>query len=527
MLIGDAAGRGQGDGRSDFEGRSTVDIKPVHPARAGRVAVCLVMMLGTAALFYYGTGFAPMTVLTWLAPLPVLFMAPRISATAAGAVAFFGYFLGTTNSWGFYLHSHDEPLWLGTLISVGSALLLLITVVLFRGLVLRGRSVLAVFAAPAAWVGLLYLFSRFSPAGIMGTLATTQTDVPLVVQTAAVAGYWGIEFLVLFVPCVLAALIAPAEVRPAARTRTAVVAIVLAGIVLGGGALRLATQHPSGPAQRVALVATNDNDWAPGVTTPAGSALLAGYGQRISALPNGTQLVVLPEGSFTANGNALTTLTRSLGQVAHARQLTIVVGVVQQSAGRTDNLAVTIPPTGEAPVTYLKEHDQTAVQGNRLSFPAFTSTKLGIEICADVDFPNPSRAYAQNGARLVAVPASDNDANGWQHSRTALLRGAENGFSVAWSDRTGSLLLADGFGRVLAQAHTGGPGPFTVVSADVAPGPGSTLYTRFGDWFGWACWGLAFLGLVGACIPAARRGGGSPAPAADRTRLPSLAGDGG
>ena len=86
---------------------------------------------------------------------------------------------------------------------------------------------------------------------------------------------------------------------------------------------------------------------------------------------------------------------------------------------------------------------------------------------------------------------------------------------------------SDGFGRVVAQAHTGGPGPFTVVSADVAPGPGNTLYTRFGDWFGWACWGLAFLGLVGACIPAARRGGGTPAQAADQTRVPSLAGYGG
>ncbi|HEY4022295.1 MAG TPA: nitrilase-related carbon-nitrogen hydrolase [Pseudonocardiaceae bacterium] len=479
----------------------------VHPARVGRVVVGVVAVLGSAALFYVGTGFAPMAVLTWLAALPVLFMAPRVSATAATAMAFFGYFLGTINEWGFFTHSHDEPVNVGLAVSAGGAVLFALLTVLFRGLILRGRPALAVLAAPALWAGALSLVARYTPTDLLGTLANTQTDLPMLVQTASVTGFLGIEFLVLFVPCVIAALSAPAEVRPAPRVRTLVLAAVLAGIVLGGGALRLATQRPSGPAEHVALITTTNPAVAPDLATPTGAALLDGYATTISTVPADTQLVVLPEGTFTANGTSLATLVQKLSPIAADRNVTIVVGIVETSGDVTDNLALSILPNGNT-MNYFKQHDRVATKGHQLVYPQLAGAKLGIEIGADVDFTNPSRGYAQGGAQLLAIPASDEGQDGLEHSRTAQLRGVANGVGIAWADRNGTMFIADGFGNVLARTSPS-QGQFAVLSASIPPNPGTTLYTRFGDWFGWFGLALAFLGLIGSFVPASTRSAGS------------------
>lgn len=478
---------------------------PVHPARAGRVVVGVIFALGSAALFYFGTGFAPMAVLTWLAPLPVLFMAPRVPSAAAAVMAFFGYFLGTINEWGFFTHSHDEPVKVGLTISAGGALVFALVVLLFRGLILRGRPVLATIAAPALWTGALSLIALYNPTGVMGTLATTQTQLPILTQTASVTGFLGVEFLVLFVPSVLAALAAPAEVRPAARVRTLVLTAVLAGLVLGGGALRLALARPSGPAEHVALITATNPAWAPDLATPAGSALLDGYAAAIAAVPAGTQLVVLPEGSFTANGASLSTLVDKLSPIAASRDLTIVVGIMETSGSIRNNLALSILPNGNT-VNYLKWHDQVATKGHQLVYPQLAGAKLGVEICADVDFTNPSRGYSEGGAQLLGIPACDEGADGLEHARTAQLRGVENGVGIAWSDRNGTMLAADGFGNVVAKTDSStAPGRFVTLDAAIPPNPGTTLYTRFGDWFGWFSLGLAFLGLIGSLVPTSAR----------------------
>ena len=64
------------------------------------------------------------------------------------------------------------------------------------------------------------------------------------------------------------------------------------------------------------------------------------------------------------------------------------------------------------------------------------------------------------------------------------------------------MLVADGFGNVVAKTDSAtAPGQFAVLSAPIPPNPGTTLYTRFGDWFGWFCLGLALLGLISSFIP--------------------------
>ncbi|MCC8247749.1 nitrilase-related carbon-nitrogen hydrolase [Saccharothrix luteola] len=456
-----------------------------------RSELALVGLAGSAsaALFYFGTGLAPIAALAWLAPLPVLLAAPRTSGRVAAALAFGSCLLGLTNSWPFLAHSYDLPLlpW-GVAVTVGMAATFALAVALFRALLNSGRALLAVITAPAAWVAVLYLVASANPTGIMGSLATTQADVPLVLQTAAITGAWGVEYLVLFAPAAVAAAVTRRDVRVAA-----VGGVVLAAVSIGG-AVRLA--QDGGPARRVALVAGNHHGWATDLDTPAGPELVAAYARQVEALPDGVRVAVLPEAAFGAREARPAVLVDTMTALARAEGIDIVVGLAQWTDGKKYNYAVTFPASGGEPVKYLKHHDTVSPTGRDLTLLGST----GVAICADVNHPDPSSDYATAGARLLAIPASDEDDNGWQHSRTALLRGVESGVAVAWSGRQTRLMASDARGRVVAEAGTGGAGAFTVVVADVPTGDGPTPYARLGDWFAWLCVGLAVAGLVGTRV---------------------------
>jgi apolipoprotein N-acyltransferase len=66
----------------------------------------------------------------------------------------------------------------------------------------------------------------------------------------------------------------------------------------------------------------------------------------------------------------------------------------------------------------------------------------------------------------------------------AVVRGVENGFAVARTAQQGLLTVSDAYGRVLAE-EASSTTPEAVLVRGISPGPGATLYTRHGDWFGW------------------------------------------
>jgi apolipoprotein N-acyltransferase len=440
-----------------------------------------------AVLLYFGTGPAPVPALTWLAPLPLLWLAPRVSARMALVVAFVAGVLGTANSWAYFLGSDSIPLPMVFVIVLGQALLLTLAVGLFRLSLVRGRPLVAACAAPAVWVGGLYLMSLTSPVGVMGTLATTQADLPIVLQVAAVTGWWGVEFLVLLVPAAAAAVLAPG-IATATRVRTGAVVAVLLVAALGYGVVRLDSTEGG---LRVAAIARTDNSWATDITEPAGKDILRSYVDQIAALPDGVRLVVLPEAVFTVDEAGMDDLVEPFRQAADAKDADVVVGAIVRTArGPKYNTVLGIPAGGGRVAVFHKWH----VGDSPNTLPGDTLAQLpggvGLQNCMDVNFPAPSRDYALAGARMMAVPADDEDVDGWQHSRTAVLRGVENGMAMAWAATDGRTIVADPWGRVLAEDRTGGK-PFASVVADVPGGVGATPYSRLGDWFAWLCLALA------------------------------------
>jgi apolipoprotein N-acyltransferase len=128
---------------------------------------------------------------------------------------------------------------------------------------------------------------------------------------------WAVEFLVMFAPCTVAALLAP-TVSTAARVRTAAVGVLLFAAVLGFGELRLG--GATGPTQRVSAIAPNRYAWAP----PVSEGLVAGYVREIENLPEGVRTVVLPEAAFGSEQALPSILTQPMRQVARARRIMVI-----------------------------------------------------------------------------------------------------------------------------------------------------------------------------------------------------------
>ena len=86
--------------------------------------------------------------------------------------------------------------------------------------------------------------------------------------------------------------------------------------------------------------------------------------------------------------------------------------------------------------------------------------------------------------RLTLVPAWDFGRDNWQHSRVAILRGVEDGYTIARAAKDGFLTLSDSYGRVLYQAPSSNR-PYASVVAKVSVGTGETPYALLGNTFGW------------------------------------------
>ncbi|HEY2046661.1 MAG TPA: hypothetical protein VGG93_08780, partial [Candidatus Udaeobacter sp.] len=57
--------------------------------------------LATAALSYFGTGLHPIWWMLWLAPIPALAIAPRLSTSAAFLLGSGAWLLGALNEWNY------------------------------------------------------------------------------------------------------------------------------------------------------------------------------------------------------------------------------------------------------------------------------------------------------------------------------------------------------------------------------------------------------------------------------------------
>lgn len=441
----------------------------------------LLCALISGGLFYSAYGLDNAWILAWFAPVPLLWLAyGNSSRWQVAAATFFASAMGMAyffQAYGTYLLTD------GIMILIGNGILLA-AAVLLSARVKRALPKAALFAFPVSWTAIEFLESLISPHGAWGAMGYSQVDWPAAIQLAAVTGVYGVTFLLCLFANALALM-----VRDDRLAGGLGVALTLAALV--GGYARLSL--PEAASMRVAALAD---------VTAKGSKdsdldIAQRYARAIRAdAANGTQAFVTPETGIESNALA------PLGAAARATRSLVVAGTHDSSPQR--NMAVSFL-SDQTPVMYDKRHllfpdEAKYVPGTK---SGVIGHGMAVAICKDLDFPRTIRDDAQAGIRLMLVPANDFYLDDWMHARQAVMRSVENGFAMARTAFHGLATINDDRGRLLALRRVAKPG-FVVAVADVPLGSGTTLYTRFGDWFAWLCV-IAAIGLAGASCVVRRR----------------------
>ena len=393
--------------------------------------------LVSALAWFFGTGLHPVWWLTWIAPLPVLLVVPRLSRWSALGVAFAAFTIGGLNVW-----SYDRivtPLWLTMVILLAPSLV-------FSLIVLIAQKIHPSRADhPRGLRSLCALVRRRIPQRVplaaqhLGKPRLRADGLPAPHPDRSITGIWAISFLVFLFPSTIAALIAPVSRKPA----LAITVAAIYAAVFGYGAYRL---H-SAPTSRRITVALIASDATLHPEGPATVALVQAYVDHIPALaPQGAKVIVVPEKIGHIKGDDLAQADAILEQAARDNHATILVNFEHQPNLHEARL---YSPDGRLEATYEKHHILPAFESHllpgtaRLTFnrPSDDGSegKWGVEICKDMDFPLLSRQYANDGAGLLLVPAWDFIVEGRLHDRMAILRGVESGFSTARVAKQGLL----------------------------------------------------------------------------------------
>jgi apolipoprotein N-acyltransferase len=336
--------------------------------------------------------------------------------------------------------------------------------------------------------------------GTFGSLSYSQLNFLPFLQLASVTGPWGISFLLLLFSSTLATAVHLRSAQPKLAMRTLGAGLGVIAVVLIFGVVRLSLPQP-GPRVKVGLIASdlpaNIDIAADGAET---ARLFRDYAAQVGALAaQGAQVIVLPEklGVVVAPEAAgADGLFQSLADKTGAE---IIVGMVFVDAHVAYNQARLYTP--RAPIeSYDKHHmlppfESQLKPGTTLTFLPATQEKLGVAICKDMDFTPLSRQYGETGVGLIFAPAWDFTVDRVLHGHIAIMRGVEDGFSIARSAKLGLLTVSDDRGRILAETQSNSA-PFATLLADVPAVHDSTLYLLLGDWFAWLTLAILAFTLV-------------------------------
>jgi apolipoprotein N-acyltransferase len=174
----------------------------------------------------------------------------------------------------------------------------------------------------------------------------------------------------------------------------------------------------------------------------------------------------------------------------------MALGTITPGQWLMQNKLVVVDPAGEIVASYYKARPVPGdpESGASESIPTIATPfgKLALGICYDLDFPSLIRQAGQANADVMIVPALDWQATDPIHTRMALFRAIENGFSIVRQTDHGLSQAADYQGRVLASMDY-----FTtkdrVMHAHVPTRGARTVYARMGDVFAWGC-------VAGLCV---------------------------
>jgi apolipoprotein N-acyltransferase len=361
---------------------------------------------------------------------------------------------------------------------------------------------------------------------------------------ASVLGVWGMSFVVALVNGLLLLGLDAVTSRPRPRWSRAMALLVAAAMVVLLPGL-IPEPAPNGPRLDVAIVQGNDIEHRLADPLEEDVRIAENHARLERALANDPpDLTVWPEDSVDVDptrvpqfGSPVTDSIRSVGRPALVGAITGSFGGNQYNEGLlydgngrvVDRYAkVHLVPFGEfVPwrsvlgwIPAIRQVPRDLTPGSSLhtiACPAgdpscgrIGGLSFADVICYENTFPSLDRRLVADGAQVLVVSTNNasygRTAASRQHLIMSRLRAVENGRWVVHAAISGISAFVDPQGRVHQPT-----GLFELATdrMTVQASTARTLYTRYGDWFPWAC-GVTVLVLL--ALPRRRRRPAPPPP---------------
>jgi len=466
-----------------------------------------------------------LSVLAWVSLIPLFYILSRHTPGKSFFLSFLAGFVfyGILLMW-----IPSVPKHYGNLSPTTSALIYIALITflgLFWGLFgmmfarirIRYRS-LAFILAPLLWIGVEYLLTFVLTGFPWGLLGTTQYRNLPFIQSATLAGVFGLSFLIVLLQSLFVLSMLIKKRLPFFIGLGAVLLAHLAGLI---ALSRVPASAESFQAGVVQGNVSADIDWSQATTEETTALFRRHLDLTRQAAQQGAQLIVWPEFSvplcFSCPEPLYEQFENDLVRFAQTNGVTLLVGSVETDGDEDHphhtNSALCLTPDGSLS-QYSKRHlvpfgeyvpypgifswarqlTQAVGQitpGRSYVLHSFGSLKFGSPICYEIIFPDLVRRFVKGGAHFLTTITNDS----WygrssapsQHFAMAVLRAVENRRFLVRAATTGISGLVDPYGRLLARSRLMTQ---DVLVGTVTPGRGLTFYTRHGDWLPQA--GLTF-----------------------------------
>lgn len=381
------------------------------------------------------------------------------------------------------------------------------------------------FALPIIWSGLE--FAKFIAPVVRDwwfvPLANSQWLFPPALQILSITGFPGLSFLLMLSNVALTALIvhwwgaSRAEEKSGLNKRALVVLLGVVAILLWGS-----LSIPEVPEDTFTIVATSDLANAQDIQqysrsfrttegyyadTPEQSQAIFDVNaaltrQAVTEANDDVAFVVWPENEFADTDDAF--FMNQVGALARELNTHIVADTVWRTPTDMHDTAVMFGPDGNEIGRQAKVH---LFSGEReFGFTAGVNDgkvfetpygRVGLGVCYDYHYIDVVQKLARNGATIMLMPTDDDmnsdDMFPFYHAADAIFRAVEHRVAFASAGTNGISLVVDPYGRFTAMS---GVNERTAVYGETFTVQEQTLYTRFGDWFGW----LMIIGAAGLFI---------------------------
>lgn len=468
-----------------------------------RIWACLWLALAFGFMIFSDGQWA-FALAPWIA-LPMLLRFVRLQKPLAGyAVAVGVMTLSSFIAW-YGLYPDSIPLPVQVFYYLLPSFMLALPYLADRLMAQRLPGLLSTLVFPVAFTVMRYAMSFRPGNGTYGSLAYTQYGNLPLMQLVSVTGIWGIAFLISWFASTVNFCWDNKFVFSRIKKVAAVYLCVLAVVFVYGGA-RLLLMKPD-ETVRVAAVMTSDRTTArimgeiPGQSPfNLQESLSVLKKKTVRAADAGAKIIAWQEYADLISDEDIDEYVRHGQKIADQQNvyLLLTAGILDEDyKEKGENVSILIDPEGKIRWKYLKSYlvpivEEPYFKKGDKEIPTEETPygKIASVICFDNDHPRYVWT-ADNDVGLLLVPSFDGTTLTPVHSRMAVFRAIENGFSILKPTGRGLSIAADYCGRVIAKQNY-----FTtqkrVMLADLPMKPVFTIYSVIGNAFAWLC----IVGLV-------------------------------